>query len=112
MEDDFQDLPDWKFHPAGFDGCEDIERYEPGCTIFRLHSGHDIFLDHGTHYPADVLQQIQEFLGELPDDLAQAHFDEYGYPTESESGKPLTNFRDPKTRHQDLGRPAIAQYEE
>lgn len=38
------------------------------------------------------MQQIQKFLGDLPDNLAQARFDEYGYATGDESGTPLTNF--------------------
>lgn len=63
-----------------------------GCTIFRLRSGFDIFVDHDTRYPADALQQIQRYLGDLPDGLARARFDEDGYATGDESGTPLTYF--------------------
>lgn len=61
-----------------------------GCTIFRLRSGDDIFFDYDTISPMTVLQQIQRFLGDLPETLAQAKFDEQGKPTKDEGGKLLT----------------------
>lgn len=65
-----------------------------GCTIFRLRAGRDIFFDYDTFSPAGALQQIQRFLGDLPDSLARARFDDEGYPTEHESGTPLIHFRE------------------
>lgn len=65
-----------------------------GCTIFRLRAGRDIFFDYDTFCPADALQQIHRFLGDLPDSLAQARFDDEGYATEHDSGTPLVYFRD------------------
>ncbi|KAL1877442.1 hypothetical protein Daus18300_002428 [Diaporthe australafricana] len=65
-----------------------------GCTIFRLRAGRDIFFDYDTFSPADALQQIHRFLGDLPDSLGRALFDAEGYPTEDESGTPLIHFRE------------------
>ncbi|KAG8169634.1 hypothetical protein KVR01_000379 [Diaporthe batatas] len=65
-----------------------------GCTIFRLRAGKDIFFDYNTTTPAATLQQIQKFLGDLPESLARALFDDDGYPTEDETGEPLTYFLD------------------
>lgn len=64
-----------------------------GCTIFRLRAGRDIFFDYDTFYPAEALQQIHRFLGDLPDNIAQARYDPAGYPTDDESGTPLIHFR-------------------
>lgn len=65
-----------------------------GCTIFLLRAGRDIFFDHDTFDPASTLQQIHGFLGDLPDNLARALFDDDGYPTVDGSGEPLKYFRE------------------
>lgn len=75
-----------------------------GCTIFRLRAGRDIFFDYDTFSPADALQQIHRFLGDLPDNLAQARFDTEGYPTEDESGTPLMYFREKANLRDEIGR--------
>lgn len=64
-----------------------------GCTIFRLRAGRDIFFDYDTFYPAEALQQIHRFLGDLPENIAQARYDAAGYPTDDKSGTPLVHFR-------------------
>lgn len=75
-----------------------------GCTIFRLRAGRDIFFDYDTFSPADALQQIQRFLGDLPDNLAQARFDTEGYPTEDDSGTPLIYFREKANLRDEIGK--------
>ncbi|KAK7716290.1 hypothetical protein SLS64_003442 [Diaporthe eres] len=75
-----------------------------GCTIFRLRAGRDIFFDYDTFSPADALQQIHRFLGDLPDNLAQARFDTEGYPTEDESRTPLMYFREKSNLRDEIGK--------
>lgn len=63
-----------------------------GCTIFRLRCGMDLFYerDMGPPSPADTLEQIQRYLGDFPDNIAQTRFDEYGWPIrDKERGEPL-----------------------
>lgn len=75
-----------------------------GCTIFRMRAGRDIFFDYDTFSPADALQQIHRFLGDLPDNLAEARFDTEGYPTEDESGTPLIHFRERANLRDEIGK--------
>lgn len=52
-----------------------------GCVIFRMRSGEDIFLDHDTCCPYQVLQQIVRTIGDLSAGWADVLFDEDGWPT-------------------------------
>lgn len=65
-----------------------------GCTIFRLRCGLDIFFknDFYAYLPVAGLQQIQRCLGKLPDNIAQARFDEDGFLSHNQTDKPLTYF--------------------
>lgn len=56
------------------------------CTIYRLRSGDDLFLDFDTRCPEEALQKIERFLGDLPDKLAHTLFDDMGYWAKNEDG--------------------------
>lgn len=60
-----------------------------GCAIYRLRSGDDLFFDFDTGSPKAALQQIERFLGDLPDELARAPFDDDGHPTKDKGDTPL-----------------------
>ncbi|KAM5341999.1 hypothetical protein ACJ41O_015030 [Fusarium nematophilum] len=51
-----------------------------GCAIFRLRSGDDLFFDYDTNCAADALRQIVKTMGQLPENLSKAKFDEDGFP--------------------------------
>lgn len=77
-----------------------------GCTIFRLRAGKDIFFDYDTHSPYEALLQIQKFVGDLPDYLARAQFNKYGFPAaEGEDGRPINpdHFLDRMTLEEKIG---------
>ncbi|RYP40341.1 hypothetical protein DL768_010646 [Monosporascus sp. mg162] len=62
--------------------------WAPGCAIFRIRSGDDIFFDYDTNCPADALRQVVKTVGELPEKWRQTRFDEKGFPVaEDEDGE-------------------------